>query len=758
MEAPIPVPRVGGLDVGNTRPRGLVRKSSKLQTHVEADQMFAPSKNWTPIYYAVYHQREAALTHFIRTGGSPDDVDETGLPPICIAVASGNTAIVKILLDAGANNNQTDLIDILLESGPELESGSLATIVSLLKLGAKYDTLNSRAVAIINAAHGKRNKLAKEKEMLLKHVEKTNNRFSIACDPDSTILVEAIKRDDASLVEMFLKKGDRPIFVALDCAGAAGLTVLQAAFEGLLAHDKEGISAIFDLSPSFGHARVAHLFKSCMEVLLKNGADLRLPDLEALIKASDLRKTNTKEQTALHLAAANARAETTIVDSNKHTPLLLAVLNHQWHVAPAIWKDIAAAAVPFCERGSLPEEGLPVIDTLLMQKADNRMSWNCASHEDHSGRDALYYAATQRKPKFTWTPGKSQLNLSHEADKHITKLLAQYEWSRRAGALRRLSADPTSDAAESPFATMFPTKDLKNMISMGLDPNIPLQPPLAPKYLADPNDLPLSLHTLTFLLEEYPTGTKLSIASPFYDGHTPLDGNTILHAAATGGAKGNVKNKKEQTPLGCDKITAMLKDAEEKERRDIERKMRQRRDEEMREKLRHEAKKQAPVKIEKPRQVSSPLPEKPKSKFPGFRTASLLSSRSKPASPPASSIPAMPKLEINIRITTPPSSKQIKPTVTPNTSSSSKFPSSSTVAIPQPTTAASTLPTVGALKPLPTPRIDSGFGQKRPSDTEKPLPVLDRNKVVLDGKNEKRNSSAAELADWLALSKMMDNL
>jgi hypothetical protein len=73
-------------------------------------------------------------------------------------------------------------------------------------------------------------------------------------------------------------------------------------------------------------------------------------------------------------------------------------------------------------------------------------------------------------------------------------------------------------------------------------------------------------------------------------------------------------------------------------------------------------------------------------------------------------------------------------------------------------TVAHSNPSIAGLKPLPAPRIDSGFGQKRPSDTDKPLPVLDRNKVDLDGKNDKRSSSAAELADWLALSKMMDNL
>jgi ankyrin repeat protein len=1139
MDAPIPVPHTGEFKVESTRPRGLVRKSSRLQTHVEVlrcrmgkptakpetDRSLGPSKEWTPIYYAVFHQREAALKHFLRTGGSPDDVDGTGQPPLCIAVANGYVEMVKILLDAGANvdaitkdtgetalhiaikNNRTDIIDMLLEAGPKLEvyttetketplhyaaskSGSLATIVTLLKLGAKYDTLNSRsqspaeaallanniqgAVAIINAAHGRRNKLAKEKEMLLKRVERSQNRFSIgneliadifsaACDPDSTVLIEAIKRDDAGLVEMFLGKGadpdretargERPIFIALECAGAPvvqvlvkhkadvtardarGFTVLQAAFEGPLAQDKESISAIFDcmlssgasatvtypdgktllhraVSPSFDYPRVAHLLlksgvqadtpdndgntalhlathsKLCVDVLLKNGANPHRtnqdgltpllyaisrgkrseePDLEALMKVSDLRKTNLKKQTALHLAASNglekiirillrARVDTATVDSSKHTPLLLAVSNHQWHVvplltippsinswnedgmtalhqiamsipkAPSSWQDIATAAVPFCERGvsrsmrdrtgatplilaikTLPEEGLLVVETLLMQKADKSTSWNCVSHEDHGGRDAFYYATTLRKVAFVeallkhgatftfkdWASKIGELSPSKDANTQIMKLLAQSEWSRRAGALRRQSVGPESESQESPFATMFAIKDLKSMISMGLDPNalpktmlgssllwailrqIPLQPPLPPKYLfdtiklilecrADPNvgtargvkrtpspqassqDLPLSLHTLTFLLEEYPTvdvdlvtllltkGTKLSLASPFYGGRYPLhsatkanridivdefllqradvncidhegrtplfvaaekgfweiadtllrrgakvdlkdnEGNTVLHAAAIGGSKrivaillragatANVKNKKDIVPLACvpeqletkekDKIVHMLKDSEEKGRRDEElnRKlleqnaaheaiMKQRQEKDAKDKLRREqeTKEQQQKKIEKPRQVSSPIPEKPASKRSIFRTSSLLSPRPKIQPPPPSS---MPKLEVSIRITTPPSSKQLSPNTT--TSSTAKLPTITT------TSASST-----------NPRIDSGFGQKRPSDTEKPLPVLDRTKETLEEKaGDKRNSSAAELADWLALTKMMDNM
>jgi ankyrin repeat protein len=1148
----------------STRPKVLTRKSSKLQTQVEvlrcrmgkpaaipeADTTFGPSKEWTPIYYAVYHQREAALTHFLQTGGSPDDVNGTGQPPLCIAVANGYIGMVKILLDAGANvdattrdtgetalhiaikNNRTEIIDLLLEAGPELEvhttdtnetplhyaasrSGSLATIVSLLKSGAKYDTQNSKgqspaeaallanniqgAVAIINAAHGRRHRLVKEKEMLLKHVERSQNRFSIgneliadifsaACDPDSTVLVEAIKRNDASLVDMFLNKGadpdrmtargERPIFVALDCAGAPvvqalvkhnadlnvrdakGLCVLQAAFEGSLAQDRDSISAIFEsflskgtstavtypdgktllhraVSPGFSYSKVALLLlksgikanstdldgntalhlathsKQCLEVLLKNGANPHYnnrdgltpllyalgnaskahePELEILIKASDLRKVNGRGQGALHLAASHGlekivrmllrvRADTSVVDSNKHTPLLLTVLNCQWHIvpllaippninswdeqgktalhhiatsiprAPSTWKDVSTAALPFCERGvsrsmrdrsgatplilaikTLPEEGLPVIDTLLMQEADKRTSWNCVGHEDHSGHDALNYAINMRKASFVdallkhgasfsfkiWSSPRSALNPSVESDKQILNLIAQCEWSRRANALRRQSVGPESEGDESLFAKSFPTKDLSVMISMGLNPNglpktslgssmlwailrqIPLKPSLPPQYLfdtvrlilehsADPNvgtarggrrtpspqassqDLPLSLHTLTFLLEEYPSvdtklitllltkGTKLSIASPFYNGRYPLhsaakagrldlvdefllqraeincvdsqgrtplftaadkgsweivdallrrgakvdvkdnDSNTVLHVAAIGGsnrvvatllragAKADAANAKKQSPLACvpealdakekDKIVHMLKDAESKEKRDVEAnlklaqqtavreaKLKLTQEYEAKEKARQEQEEkehqeqmqkragQQLQEAERPLQVPTPELKKQPSLLARFRSKSLLGAKSKPQSPPP--MPTLiPKLEVSIRVTTPPSSKYLDDSSAPSAPVASKVPVITTTA---------TSPTIAATtndKRVPSPRIDSGFGQKRPADAEKPLPVLDRNKAALDGKPiEKRNSSATELADWLALSKMMDNL
>ncbi|KAL1795385.1 hypothetical protein ACET3X_007201 [Alternaria dauci] len=825
MEPPIPRNIDLDLDRDTTRTTALKRKGSTLQTSVEVLRCkfgkpagvpegggkFEPSKDWTPTYYAVFYQREAALSHFLRAGGSPDDATSLGLPPLCIAIANGHASIARILLNAGANvdaaikdsgetalhlavkDGRSDLIELLIPYGPNLEiktnesgetplhyaaskSGALATVTTLLKRGASYEAFNVHgqtpaeaalktnniqgAVAIINAAHGKRNKLEKEREMLLKHVQKTQGRFSMnndliadvftaACSAESNVLVEAINRNDASLVEMFLEKdsdpdretanGLRPIFVALECAGVPvitallkrnpdltardrrGLTVLQATLESPLAQEKESmftiLSALLEqgadatvtypdgktllhhvVSTRFSNTKIAKLLidagaevnardqdgdtplhlathsRSCTELLLRHRANPNLtdaddltpllkattnstkdkePDLEPLIKTSDIRKTNANGQTALHIAAMNglgktiqsllrARANTAISDKDKNTPLLLAVKHHQWSVVPlltippsinswdedgmnplhliassiprepATWRDIAAIVNPFCERGvsrttrersgatplilavkKLPEDGLPVVEALLVQKQDRKASRNCVNHEDHKNHDALSYAVTLRKPIFVdallkhgatfnfqdWVPGASELQPTVEADKQILTLFAAYEWTKRAGVLRRR---PSNSVAEvSAFSTTLPVKDLEHMIAMGLDVNalprsalgisflwallrhITLTPPMPEDYVleilcvvlnagANPNaciprsspsaqsastprqSTVLLQHPLTFLLEQYPEvtldvislllakGAQLTVASSFSNARLPL--------------------------------------------------------------------------------------------------------------------------------------------------------------------------------------------------------------------------------------------
>jgi ankyrin repeat protein len=279
----------------------LTRKPSKFQTTVEVTRCrfgttsrqaipvghegFVPQKDWAPIFHAVYHDREAALRHFLHTGVSPDTVEGPGISLLCIATACGHFEIVKTLLEAGASiniapgdkgetalhiavqNNNHDIVDLLLAHRANLEtqtshtgqtalhyasagSSSLEMVTKLLKSGSRCEiqdlqdrtpaaaALQARnlhaAVAIVNEAKGDPKQLVKEKTLLLQQVDDTEGRPSIpddlvadilraTCEADSTELIEAIKRNNAKAVERFLDQGADVHLVA--ATGMSPITV-----------------------------------------------------------------------------------------------------------------------------------------------------------------------------------------------------------------------------------------------------------------------------------------------------------------------------------------------------------------------------------------------------------------------------------------------------------------------------------------------------------------------------------------------------
>ncbi|CAI6339698.1 unnamed protein product [Periconia digitata] len=404
-----------------------INKSTKLQKLLQvircelerpkesiATSALSPTKQWTPLYYSVYHNRTAALQHFLHAGHSPNGLVDLGQPPLCIATAAGHLDVVTLLCEADADINaavrytgemalhiainagRSDLTDVLLSCNPNLnaktlqsretplhyaaaKAGSLATVVSLIKRGADVEALNAKgcspaevalqsknlnaAVAIVSAARGSRRILAKEKELLLKHVEKAQNRFSMnneligdifeaGCPPDSTVLIEAIKRNDSGLVEMFLEKGADPnrssasgllpIFAALACSGSqimhtlikhkadvtlkdqSGHTVLQGVFESVLAHDREVVSKLFQMLLSNGADPLARYSdgSTLLHHAVVEGSGIAKIVQQLLQHGVKIDEQDFQGNTALHMAFRNRLCISVLIKHGSNTELL----------------------------------------------------------------------------------------------------------------------------------------------------------------------------------------------------------------------------------------------------------------------------------------------------------------------------------------------------------------------------------------------------------------------------------------------------
>jgi hypothetical protein len=216
-----------------------------------------------------------------------------------------------------------------------------------------------------------------------------------------------------------------------------------------------------------------------------------------------------------------------------------------------------------------------------------------------------------------------------------------------------------------------------------------------------------------------------------------------------GGAKGSVliKNNKGQTPRSClpetaaekdkDKITKLLKNAEEQEMRANEQR-------------------------QKHLEVEAMLEGKDRLRKEREKTQRAASSTHLPS--PTTSRPSAIR-HLSSSILPPKTSSKSQPTSAPLKTTTS--PSSTLQQTPS-----SLAPTPYLAKPLPAPRVDSGVMYAQSSSnspaTEKPLPTPDANKIALSSfdeeepergrKRERRLQSQEEFAGWLAFSSKLDNL
>ncbi|KAJ4292703.1 hypothetical protein N0V90_009366 [Kalmusia sp. IMI 367209] len=441
-----------------------------------------------------------------------------------------DTAVVRLILERGADPNRATSSG-LYPMFAAFNACSAPVVQALIEHGADVTLRNPHGPNVLQAALA--SPLSKDKESITKVFELLLSRGAAvhtAYSDGSTLLHHAV-RPGLGLVKIaqqLIQHG-----VNINTQDTLGNTALHVAATSppcvtlLLKHGADP-----NLVNNKGFAPLLYAIKSAT-----NGSEL---DLQHLLKASDVRQVDSTKKNALHLAAQNglnkivkllldAGVDSASTDSKNRTPLLLAVLHHQWAIvpllaaqpginswdengltalhyiamsnpkAPSTWKHIATAAAPFCEKGvsrsmrdqsgstpliqavkSLPEDGLPVIEALLFQKGAARS--NCVAHEDHQERNALYYAAISGKLAFIeallkhgtpfslseWRLKRGPLKPNSAVNKRILKLFAEHEWLRRIASLRR---QPTAVSEDSLLPKVLPIRDLNDMLSMGLDPN-----------------------------------------------------------------------------------------------------------------------------------------------------------------------------------------------------------------------------------------------------------------------------------------------
>jgi len=282
-------------------------------------------KQMIGVHLAAYFGLREAMTALLKNGNDLDVKDTTGRTPLLWAAKKGHEAMVRLLLEKGAELESKDkiygqtplswaaknghevVVKLLLDKGAEMESKDTEYDLTPLSWAARYG--NEAAVKLL---------LEKGAEMESKDKLYGQTPLSLAAKNGHEAVVKLLLEKGAELESKDTGYGQTPLSLAARYGNEATVKLLLEKGAELESKDK-----IYDQTPLSGAARYGN--EAVVKLLLEKGAELESKD-------------KIYGQTLLSWAAKNGHeavvklllekgAELEPKDSDGWTPLSLATRN-----------------------------------------------------------------------------------------------------------------------------------------------------------------------------------------------------------------------------------------------------------------------------------------------------------------------------------------------------------------------------------------------------------------------------------------------
>jgi ankyrin repeat protein len=169
-------------------------------------------EGFTPLTEAIVYHDYDLVKELLDAGANPNDTTENGATPLWLAVGNDDTAILSLLL---AHHPKMQPRPPMGGMSSLVENAVFSNAVNSLKIlyehGLSLQTINSKGQSLLNVAAQKNNMEAAA--FLLKHGLNPNNQDSILKD---TPLTSAISNESIAMVSLLLSNGANPNLFGLD--------------------------------------------------------------------------------------------------------------------------------------------------------------------------------------------------------------------------------------------------------------------------------------------------------------------------------------------------------------------------------------------------------------------------------------------------------------------------------------------------------------------------------------------------------------